>query len=179
MAERARGCRTGPATRCGERPSGQHKYRTHVKGMVVSSEFFRASVGALDEATEARFGRWALENCLRHLLVRENDGCLTLFAKRNVPRTLKSTKVCLRTVFSNFGQPLACVDPSWLVLLTRAEFEEATSAYAKAEEQPQCSEPRLEVAAGPAETTVLLSLSPGFDERAAALAALRIVPCVA
>ena len=73
------------------------------------------------------------------------------------------------------------LDPTWLVLLTRAEFEEATAASTEvAATQPQCTEPQLEVAAGPAEMIVLPSLSPGFDERAAvAFAALRMVPCAA
>ena len=149
--------------------------------MVVSSEFFRASVGVLDEATTARFERWAGEHCVRHLLVLEEDGSRTLFAQRHVPKTVKSVKVCLRTVFANWAQPLADLDPAWLALLTREEFEKATSAPAKAAvAQPQCSEPRRYVVADPAATTVLPALSPGFDERAAvALAALRTVPCAA
>ena len=134
-------------------------------------------MGVLDEVTAARFERWAGEHCVRHLLVREPDGCLILFAKRNVPKTLKSSKVCLRTVFSNFGQPLVDLDPTWLVLLTSEEFDAATSAPTKAAvAQPQCSEPRLGVAADPA-ATVLLSLPPGFDERAAAAFAALRVPC--
>ena len=140
--------------------------------MVVSSEFFRASVGVLDEATTARFEHWATDNSVRHLLVLEEDGSRTLFAQRHVPKTVKSTKVCLRTVFANWGQRLADLDPAWLALLTREEFEAVA--------QPQCSEPRRYVVADPAATTVLPALSPGFDERAAvALAALRTVPCAA
>ena len=148
--------------------------------MTFSSEYFRASVGVLDGAAESRFQRWAMENCLRHVLVREKGGCFTLFAKRHVPKTVKSIKVCLRTVFSNFGRPLVGLDPTWLVLLTRAEFEAATSAYTKAEEQPRCSEPRRDAIADPAAMVVLPSLSAGFDERArATLNALRAVPCAA
>ena len=149
--------------------------------MVVSSEFFRASVGVLDEATTARFERWATENSVRHLLVLEEDGSRTLFAQRHVPKTVKSTKVCLRTVFANWGQPLADLDPAWLALLTREEFEKATSAPAKAAvAQPQFPELRRNDIADPAAMTVLPSLSPGFDERAAvAFTALRMVPCAA
>ena len=142
--------------------------------MAVSSEYFRAAVGVLDEATAARFERWAGEHCVRHLLVRENDGCRTLFAQRDGARSVKSTKVCLRTVFSNFGRPLANLDPTWLVLLTREEFEDATSAPTNAVTQQQLPEPQPEVVADPVAATVLLSLSPGFDKRAEeAFAALR------
>ena len=132
-------------------------------------------MGVLDEVTAARFERWAGEHCVRHLFVRENDGGRTLFAQRDGARSVKSTKVCLRTMFSNFGRPLANLDPTWLVLLTREEFEDATAASttAAATEQ-QLPDPQPEVAADPAAVTVLLSLSPGFDKRAEeAFAALR------
>ena len=115
------------------------------------------------------------------LFLPEHDCCRTLFAQRDGARSVKSTKACLRTVFSNFGRPLADLDPTWLVLLTRAEFEEATSASTKAAAAPpQCSESRSDVVADAAAMAVLNALSPGFDERAAAaLTALRTVPCVA
>ena len=172
--------------------------KRHVKEMAVSSECFRAYLGNLDESTEARLDRWAAENCVRHKLTRLPDGCLALWAQRGDARNAKSTKVCLRTVFSNWGTPLVDLSPSWLVLLTRAEFDEEATAT-----QPPCPEtppPRLctdldllhqEPCAGNGHVPcrnvaashldgVVLSLSPGFDERAAAaLAALRLTACAA
>ena len=165
--------------------------------MAVLSEYFWASLGNLDEPTEKRLESWAAANCVNHKLSRGSDGCLSLWAQRGDARNAKSTKVCLRTVFSNWGTPLVDLSPSWLVLLTRGEFEEATAT------QPPCPEtppPRLctdldllhqEPCAGNGHAPcrnvaashldgVILSLSPGFDERAAAaLAALRLTACAA
>ena len=149
--------------------------------MAVSSECFRAYLGNLDEPTEGRLDRWAAENCVRHKLSRLPDGCLALWAQRGDARNAKSTKVCLRTVFSNWGAPLVDLSPSWLVLLTRDEFEEATATQPpRPETPPPCPMPYRDVAATPLEAVACLSLSAGFDERAAAaLSKLRMVPCVA
>ena len=71
--------------------------------------------------------------------------------------------------------------PNWLVLLTRAEFEEATATQPPCPKTPPpCPMQYRDVAATPLEAVPRLSLSVGFDERAAAaLEKLRMVPCVA
>ena len=159
--------------------------------MAVSSECFRAYLGNLDEPTEARLDRWAAENCVRHKLARLPDGCLALWAQRGEARSSKSSKVCLRTVFSNWGTKLVDLPPDWLVLMTRGEFEEATVPQPPRLctdldllHQEPCAgnghEPCRNVAASHLDGVTLLSLSPGFDERAAAaLAALRLAVCAA
>ena len=158
--------------------------------MAVSSEYFRASLGNLDEPTEKRLAHWAAENCVCHTLSRHPDGCLTLWAQRGEARSSKSSKVCLRTVFSNWGTKLVDLPPDWLELVTRAEFEEAAMPQPPRLctdldllHQEPCAgnghEPCRNVAASHLEG-VILSLSPGFDERAAAaLAALRLTACAA
>ena len=158
--------------------------------MAVSSECFRAYLGNLDEPTEARLDRWAAENCVRHKLARLPDGCLALWAQRGEARSSKSSKVCLRTVFSNWGTKLVDLPPDWLELVTRAEFEEAAMPQPPRLctdldllHQEPCTgnghEPCRNVAASHLDG-VILSLSPGFDERAAAaLAALRLTACAA
>ena len=150
--------------------------------MAVSSECFRAYLGNLDEPTEARLDRWAAENCVRHKLARLPDGCLALWAQRGEARSSKSSRVCIRTVFSNWETPLVDLPSDWLVLLTRAEFEEEATATQPPcpETTPPCPMPYRDAAATPLEAVPRLSLSAGFDERAAAaLSKLRMVPCVA
>ena len=159
--------------------------------MAVSSEYFRASLGNLDEPTEKRLAHWAAESCVSHKLTRLPDGCLALWAQRGDARSSNSTKVCLRTVFSNWGTPLVDLPPDWLVLMTRGEFEEATvtrpphpcTGLSSLHQEP-CTgighEPWRNVAASHLDGVTLRSLSPGFDKRAAAaLAALRLVVCAA
>ena len=160
--------------------------------MAVSSECFRAYLGNLDEPTEARLDRWAAEVCVRHKLARLPDGCLALWAQRGEARSSKSSKVCLRTLVSNFGTRLVDLPSDWLVLLTRAEFEAEATATQPPRlctdlvllRQEPCAgnghEPCRNVAASHLDGVTLLSLSPGFDERAAAaLAALRLAACAA
>ena len=158
--------------------------------MAVSSECFRAYLGNLDEPTEARLDRWAAENCVRHKLSRLPDGCLALWAQRGEARSSKSTRVCIRTVFSNWGTKFVDLPPDWLELVTRAEFEEAAMPQPPRLctdldllHQEPCTgnghEPCRNVAASHLDG-VMLSLRPGFDERAAAaLAALRLTACAA
>ena len=172
--------------------SAKIKIQRRFKGMVVLSEYFRASLGNLGDPTEKRIESWAAANCVRHKLVRLPDGCLALWAQRGDARNAKSTKVCLRTVFSNWGTPLVDLSPSWLALLTRAEFEAEATATQPPRlctdldllHQEPCTgnghEPCRNVAASHLDGVTLLSLSPGFDERAAAaLAALRLTACAA
>ena len=159
--------------------------------MAVSSECFRAYLGNLDEPTEARLDRWAAENCVRHKLARLPDGCLALWTQRGEARSSKSTRVCIRTVFSNWGTKLVDLPSDWLVLLTRAEFEEEAMPQPPRLctdldllRQEPCTgnghEPCRNVAASHLDGVTLLSLPPGFDERAAAaLAALRLTACAA
>ena len=161
--------------------------------MAVSSECFRAYLGDLDEPTEKRLAHWAAENCVSHKLTRLPDGCLALWAQRGEARSSKSTRVCIRTVFSNWGTKLVDLPPDWLELVTRAEFEEA--ATPQPPQPPRlCADPDLlhrepctgnghepcrNVAASHLDG-VILSLPSGFDERAAAaLAALRLTACAA
>ena len=158
--------------------------------MAVSSECFRAYLGNLDEPTEKRLAHWAAENCVRHKLARLPDGCLTLWAQRGEARSSKSSKVCLRTVFSNWGTKLVDLPPDWLELVTRAEFEEAAMPQPPRPctdldllHQEPCTGnghvPCRNVAASHLDG-VILSLPSGFDERAAAaLAALRLAACAA
>lgn len=142
-----------------------------------SSKFFRATLD-IDEQLASRLEGWADENCARHRLSRDTDGSYVLYAERFEPKTNKAARVCLRTVFSNWKTPLS-VRPDWLTLLSESHFEEGIgcgttpSPPEAVPVQPVPPEPWQEG------VTVLLSLSPGFDERGAAMLRELRVGCVA
>ena len=127
-----------------------------------SSKFFRATLD-IDEQLASRLDGWADENCARHRLTRNADGSYLFYAERCEPRTNKAARVCLRTVFSNWKTPLS-VRPDWLALLSQQQFEEAIGR-----ESPPEAVPARPVPEPWQEGVVLLSLSPGFDERGAAM----------
>ena len=139
-----------------------------------SSKFFRATLD-IDEQLASRLDGWADENCARHRLTRDTDGSYLFYAERCESRTNKAARVCLRTVFSNWKTPLS-VRPDWLALLSEEQFEEAIG---RGGSPPEAVPVQPVPAPWQEGVTVLLSLSPGFDKRAAAMLRDLRVGCVA
>ena len=143
----------------------------------AASRFYRADLGQLEESAERIFQAWADSQNHRHLLVKEEDGTVTLYAEREAEKQKKSHMTALRTTISNWKIPVRCpCPPGFLRLLSEAEFR---AALASLHSQPPIAEPtEIEPSTSvrsllPAsyDTETLLSLGPGFDERAGAMLA--------
>ena len=141
----------------------------------AASRYYRAHLGQLDENTERIFQAWADSQKHQHVLVKEDDGAIVLYAEREAERQKKSHMAALRTTISNWKMSVQC-PAGFLRLLSEAEFR---AALASLPSQPPLAEltviesstsidPALPVSC---DMETLLSLSSGFDDRARAMLA--------
>ena len=141
----------------------------------AASRYYRADLGQPDESTERIFQAWADSQKHRHVLVKEDDGAIVLYAEREAERPKKSHMAALRTTISNWKTPVRC-PPGFLRLLSEAEFRAALASLPSPPPiaEPTKSEPSTWVhplLPASCDMQTLQSLSPGFDERAGAMLA--------
>ena len=145
----------------------------HVQRMsATASRYYRADLGQLDESTQRIFQAWADSQRHGHVLAKDDDGTVVLFAEREEERQKKSHMAALRTTINNWRIPVQC-PPGFLRLLSEAEFREALASLPS---QPPIGEPtaiELSTSVHPplpanCDMETILSLSPGFDDRARA-----------
>ena len=160
---------------------------------LATSNYVWACLGRLDQNTEGRVIEWAQCAFDACRVVRAPNGLVALYARRSAPRSSKSYKMMLRTVFQNWNEPLEIEGSGWLRLLTSAEFSAAVgeTSVAAAPREEQCgasgesdapAEPTLSTRGGHGQ--YLTCLSAGFDERAAMmykelLEREQLMPCCA
>ena len=142
---------------------------------VEASRYYRADLGQLDESTQRIFQAWADSQRHGHVLVKDDNGTVVLYAEREEERQKKSHMQALRTTINNWKIPVQ-TPAGFLRLLSEAEFR---AALASLPSQPPIAEP----AAIESPTSVhppyvtshdmetVLSLSPDFDDRARAMLA--------
>jgi hypothetical protein len=141
----------------------------------TASRYYRADLGQLDESTQRIFQAWADSQRHGHVLAKDDDGTVVLFAEREEERQKKSHMVALRTTISNWKMSVQC-PAGFLRLLSEAEFR---AALASLPSQPPLAEltviesstsidPALPVSCN---METLLSLGPSFDDRARAMLA--------
>ena len=91
----------------------------------MASQYFRACLGGVDEATEKRLEEWAERHFVTHKLARTSARDMVLHAQRGEAKPSKCHKMALRTLFQNWGVPLGAAGNDWLELLSISEFSEA------------------------------------------------------
>ena len=141
----------------------------------AASRYYRAHLGQLDENTVRIFQAWADSQKHQHVLVKEDDGAIVLYAEREAERQNKSHMAALRTTISNWKMSVQC-PAGFLRLLSEAEFlaafaslpSQAPLAELTVIESSTSIDPALPVSC---DMETLLSLSPGFDDRARAMLA--------
>ena len=89
--------------------------------MVTTSEYFRASLGALDCGAAALLEKWCPRTYTEHL-IDEASGEYVLTARCQQPKTRKSILMGIRTAFSNSGVQLSLQGRD-LQLLTDEQYE--------------------------------------------------------
>ena len=140
---------------------------------VEASRYYRAFLGQLDESTQRIFQAWAGSQRHGHVLVKDDNGTVVLYADREEVRQKKSHTQALRTTIKNWQIP---VQPpaGYLRLLSEAEFRAAVKSLPS---QPPFAEPAAiesDASIDPPHPVIcnmetLPSLSPGFDDRAKAM----------
>ena len=110
----------------------------HIKRMSAeASHFYRADLGQLDKSSERIFQAWVDSQRHKHVLVKEDDGTVVLFAEREEERQKKSHMAALRTTISNWKIPVQ-LPPGFLRLLSETEFR---AAMASSQVEPPIAEP--------------------------------------
>ena len=153
--------------------------------VLATSEYFWADLGSLDQALESRVAEWARGAFDACAVLRTPGGRVELYARRGEPRSSKSLKMMLRSLFHNWNQALEMEDNSWLQLLTREEFLRAAGGAEEESRAPPPSEstPTADAPSPPRRVWegVFGALPPDFDERALRayhqLKGQRLVPC--
>ena len=103
---------------------------------VEASRYYRADLGQLDESAQRIFQAWADSQRHRHVLVKEDDGTIVLYAEREDEKQKKSHMQALRTTISNWKIPVQR-PAGFLRLLSEAEFRALVSLPS----QPPVAEP--------------------------------------
>ena len=124
-----------------------------------ASRYYRTDLGQLDESEERIFQAWVDSQNHRHVLVKEEDGAIVLYAEREAERQKKSHMAALRTTISNWKIPVQ-LPAAFLRLLSEEEFR---AALASLPSQPPIAEPapptcRVQIIAP--------EISADFDKRA-------------
>ena len=140
-----------------------------------ASRYYRADIGRLDESAERIFQAWADSQKHRHVLVKEDDGKIALYAEREAERQKKSHMAALRTTISNWKMTVQ-LPPGFLKLLSEPEFRAALAGLPSQLpteepteiESPTSIDPPLPASCG---METLQSLGPDFDERAGSMLA--------
>ena len=105
--------------------SSRHPPKPTPVEMVTTSEYFRASLGALDCDAAALLEKWCPRTYTEHL-IDEASGEYVLTARCQQPKTRKSILMGIRTAFSNSGVQLSLQGRD-LQLLTDEQYEKAAS----------------------------------------------------
>ena len=156
-------------------PGNAHPFK---RMSAEASRFYRAELGQLDESTERIFQAWANSQSRKHVLAKEDDGTVVLYAEREEERQKKSHMAALRTTISNWKMSVQ-LPPGFLKLLSEADFLAALARSSHIE--PPIAEPAIEPPSSkvrpppPASCdmarVVVPSLSHDFDERASEMLA--------
>ena len=91
---------------------------------VEASRYYRACLGHLDESTQQIFQAWADSQRHGHVLAKEDNGTVVLYAEREVARQKKNHMQTLRTTIQNWKIPVQ-TPAGFLRLLSEAEFRAA------------------------------------------------------
>ena len=110
--------------------------------MPATSEYFRVSLGVMDEDTKQRVAEWARRNLVATELVCTSDG-VELFGQRPGAKNSKAFKMMFRTLFQHWAIALQINRSDWLELLTEVEFHKAMAAVG-VDVSPQNSEQSAE-----------------------------------
>ena len=140
-----------------------------------ASRYYRAELGQLDESAQRIFQAWADSQRHGHVLVKDDNGTVVLYAEREEERQKKSHMQTLRTTIQNWKIPVE-LPAGFLRLLSEEEFR---AALASPPSQPPIAEPAAIVSLTPVhpphvtghDMETVLSLSPDFDDRARAMLA--------
>ena len=160
-----------------------------------TSCYFTASLGALDPAVVERLERWAPASCVEHVLHRNEDASVTMYAVKSSAKTARQYQSLLRTLTSHWKMNFGKLERGWLALLTEGEYRVAVRGApvcvqaelndsqeagvhsrvcanwvgAPAQAVSGDSVQRMQQRTEPVGCVELLALSEGFDERAQAL----------
>ena len=102
-----------------------------------ASRFYRADLGQLDESTQQIFQAWVDSQNRKHLLKKEEDGNVVLYAEREERRQKKNHMAALRTTINNWKMSVQ-LPPGFLKLLSEEEFG---AASASSQIEPPIPEP--------------------------------------
>ena len=143
-----------------------------------ASRFYRADLGQLDESTQQIFQAWVDSQNRKHLLKKEEDGNVVLYAEREERRQKKNHMAALRTTINNWKMSVQ-LPPGFLKLLSEEEFGAASASSSQIEppippEPAAIESPSTAVRPPLPErcdmmVRVMPSLSHDFDDRAKAM----------
>ena len=95
-------------------------------GEPTSICFFARLPGAsLAAAGAERLEKWAAANCVEHVLVRDAEDYVALYAMRSSGRTARQFQTLLRTLTHRWGVKLGKLGDRWLLLLSPEDFQAA------------------------------------------------------
>ena len=126
---------------------------------VEASRYYRAFLGQFDESTQRIFEAWADSQLRRHVLVKDDDGAVVLYAEREEERQEKSHMQTLRTTIQNWKIPVE-LPAGFLRLLSEEEFR---AALASLPSQPPIAEPASSACC---RVQIAREISADFDRRA-------------
>ena len=124
-----------------------------------ASRYYRAELGKLDESAQRIFQAWADSQRHGHVLAKEDDGTVVLYAEREAARQKKSHMQALRTTISNWKIPVQ-TPAGFLRLLSEAECR---AALASPPSQPPIAEPASSACC---RVQIAQEISADFDRRA-------------
>ena len=142
-----------------------------------ASRFYRADLGQLDESTQQIFQAWVDSQNRKHLLKKEEDGNVVLYAEREERRQKKNHMAALRTTINNWKMSVQ-LPPGFLKLLSEEEFRAELASSSQIEppipEPSPIESPSTAVRPPLPErcdmmVRVMPSLSHDFDDRAKAM----------
>ena len=95
-------------------------------GEPTSTCFFACLPGkSLEAAGAERLEKWAAANCVEHVLVRDAEDNVALYAMRSSGRSARQFQTLLRTLTHQWGVKLGKLGDRWLLLPSPEDFQTA------------------------------------------------------
>ena len=115
-------------------------------GEPTSTCFFARLPGTSLGAGAERLEKWAAANCVEHLLVRDAEDNVALYAMRSSGRTARQFQTLLRTLTHQWGMKLGRLeDKRWLSLLSPDDFQAAMQGARGATEGAEEHDSRADI----------------------------------
>ncbi len=138
----------------------------------ATSCYFVAILGVATSEAEERIEHWARNSCASHRISRDEDGRLTLHARRREAKSARVLQAHLRTLTSTrWKMHLGELPKGWLRLLSSAEFDAAVQGGAlddggRPEQEDVSDSDAIAMALPtPTRTVIAQGLSPEFAKR--------------